>query len=127
MRLLYGFDDFVIACAAAEIAHHPILDFVFVGFGIVLQQSRSRHHLARSTNAALKSTVLDETFLDRIELAVFRQPFDGGKILAVDHYRECYARTDHVAIHQHGASAADSDAAALFGAGESQIITHTID
>ena len=28
-----GLDDFVIARAAAEIAHHPILDIVVAGFG----------------------------------------------------------------------------------------------
>ena len=88
VRFLDRFDDFIVASATAQVAHHPILDFVFVGFGVFFQQRGGGNHLARSANAALKAAILDKALLDRVEFAVFRKTFHRSKIVAVRHDSE---------------------------------------
>src|ERR1700751_6170999 len=109
MRLLYGFNYLVIARAATEISHHPVFDLVFVWSGILFEQRRSSDDLAWGANPALKTAVLNKAFMHRVELAIFRQTFNRGEIMTVRHDCEGYARTDHVAVHQDGAGAANAD------------------
>src|ERR1051326_1080100 len=127
MRFLDRFNNLVIAGTAAKIAHHPVLDLLLVGLGHLIEQRLGRDDLARRADAALEAAVLDEALLDRMELAVFREPLDGRDLAAVGENRGRDTRADHLAVHQHRAGAADADAAAFFRAGEPEIVAQKID
>src|SRR5688572_6060707 len=115
MGLLDGLKDLVVSGAAAQIAHHPILNLILIGPGIFIEQSLGCDHLPWSADAALKPAILNETFLYWMKFTVFGKPFDGGDVVAVGHHGERDAGTDHFTIHQHCAGAADTDAATFFG------------
>jgi hypothetical protein len=51
---------------------------------IGLEQRYRRDHLARRAVSALRTDLLDERFLDRVELSVFGDPFDGRDLLIGD-------------------------------------------
>ena len=127
VRLLDRFNNLVVARATAKIAHHPILDLVLSGSRILVEQSLGSNHLTRSADAALKTAVLDEALLHRMELAVLRQTLNCRDLVPIGHDRERDTRTDHFIIHQHRAGAADSNAASLLGAGQTQVVTQTVD
>src|SRR5258706_4780097 len=46
--------------------------------------------------------------------------------MSVRHDRQRQAGANHVTVHQHRAGAANSNAATLFGAGETDIVTYTV-
>ena len=127
VRLLDRFNDLVVAGATAKVAHHPILDLVLGGFGIFVQQSFSSNHLPGSADAALKTAVLDKALLHRMKLTVLGKTFDRRDLVPIGHNRERDTSTDHFIIHQHRACAADSNAASLLGAGQTQVVTQTVD
>jgi hypothetical protein len=55
------------------------------------------------------------------------QPFNRRDLMPIGHDRERDTRADHFIIHQHRAGAADTNAASLLGAGQTQVITQTVD
>ena len=76
---LNALDDLVVAGAAAQVAHHPVLDLLGGGVWDFLEQSRRGDDLAGRADAALEAAVADERVLQRGQvLLVGRQTFDGG-------------------------------------------------
>src|SRR3954453_11053300 len=69
-------DDLVVAGAAAEVAHHPLLHFELGGVGILGQQRGGGHNLAWGADAALEPAVADEGVLQWGE-----RPTLGGEAL----------------------------------------------
>src|SRR5712672_1613728 len=65
-RRLYGCDDVGIRAAAADIAVHGLLDVLICRADGLLEESNSRHDLARGTVTALVSVVFDEGGLHRV-------------------------------------------------------------
>src|SRR5687768_15304405 len=124
--LLDRFDNLIVARAAAEIAHHPIFDFFFVRFRLLIKERLGRNHLTGSANAALKTAVLDKALLDRMQLAVFGQALDRGYVMTVGEHCQSQAGTDHVSVHQDRASAAHTDTAAFFCACQAEIVTQKV-
>lgn len=62
-----------------------------------------------------------------MKLTVLGQTLDRRDLVPIGHNRERDTRTDHFIIHQHRACAADSNAASLLGAGQTQVVTQTVD
>jgi hypothetical protein len=87
----------------------------------------ARHDLTGCTKAALESVVLDERRLDRVELAVPLQPFDGGDPLALLHRRERHAGEDAASLDMHGTGPALAAIAPLFCAGQRQFFTQRVE
>ena len=87
------------------------------------QQAFHRHDHAGGAEAALEGLVLEECLLHRIEVAVLRETFDGGHCFVFDVAREGEAGADGPAVDEHGAGAADADAATFDGALEMQVVT----
>ena len=95
---------------------------VDVGVGrlrLVLEQRRHRHDHAALAIAALRHVVFEPGLLHLVQHAVLRQPFDGGDLPAVDRAQRHRARAHRDAVDMDGAGAALRDAAAVFGAGQS--------
>ena len=80
---LNRFDDVVIARAAADVAFQPMTDLVLGGCGVHLQQFRSRHDHARSTEPALQTVVFLKSSLQDTERTIFvRHAFNGRNLCA---------------------------------------------
>src|SRR5207253_3118512 len=61
-------------------------------------------------------------FLQRVEFSVAREAFDGRDFLRADGAARREARTHGHAVDEHGARAALAFAAAVFGAGEREVV-----
>ena len=71
--------------------------------------------------------MVDECLLQWVQRAIGREAFDGGDLRAVLHDRERQAGIDAPAVNQHGAGAALAVIAALFCAGEVEMIAQCVE
>src|SRR5688572_15992097 len=73
----YGFDDIVVAGAAADVAFELFADGAFVELSAlsIHDVDRGHDHAGRAV-AALQRVMLAEGLLHRMELAVLREPFN---------------------------------------------------
>ena len=119
--------DVGIGAAAADVSTHQFADFVGAlrfAFG---DQAGSRADLARRAIAALERVMVDEGLLQRMQRAFACQTFDGDDLGAVLHYRERKTGIDPPSIHQHRARATLAVVAALFGAGEVEVVPKRVE
>src|SRR4051812_17153724 len=115
------FADALIGAAAADVGHRRVN--VLVGRPrVLLQERRRRHDLAGLAVAALRHVDRRPGLLHRMR-RVRRKPLDGddlvGGLDAADRNR---ARAHHFAVDVHRAGAALRDAAAVFRAGEANVL-----
>src|SRR5581483_2496113 len=82
---------------------------------------------SRLAKAALKTAVLDECFLERMELAVLRQPLDRQHRTAAHFESERRARAHRTAVHRQRAGAANLHVAGALGAGQPQLLAHHVE
>src|SRR5262245_59912070 len=122
-------DDLGIGGAAAEIAREVVPDLILVRIGMRLQQLRRHQHEARRAVPALEGAGLDEGFLHgaEIERVRIRERLDGPHLGAVDEGGQVEAAGDGRAVHQHGAAAAQSLAAALARAHQIEFALQQLD
>src|SRR5258705_7964213 len=107
--------------AAADIGDRTI----DVGVGrlrLVLEQRRDRHDHTALAVAALRDVVVDPGLLDLAQHAVLGEPFAGGDLLALGGADGQRAGADRLAVEMDRAGAALRDAAAVFGAGQADIL-----
>src|SRR5262245_34107231 len=82
--------------------------------------------MPRYADAALQRGLVHKGLLHRVELRVAGEPLDRADLGAVAHGGELQAGGDRVAVHDHRASTASADAAAVLGAGEVQVFTEHV-
>src|SRR5580700_9102567 len=111
----------LIGSATADVGHRRV-DIVVGRFWVLLEQRCCRHHHAALAIAALRHVEVEPGLLHRVQLAVLRQRLDGGDLLGADRSDWDLARARGDAVDVHGAGAALGDAAAVFGAGQSDRI-----
>src|SRR5690348_1171009 len=119
---LDGGDDARVRSASADVALHGAADFGFRGMRRFAQQSGGGHDHARRAVSALHGVGLDEGLLERRELAVGSETFDGGDLLSGDAGGGRDAGSHGRAIDEDGAGAALAFAAAVLAAGEFEIV-----
>src|ERR1700722_9504676 len=126
-RIERGYDDVLIAGAAAQIAGNTDAD-VFLGrVGIVAQELDQRGQNARRAEAALQAVMLVECLLQRMQgLRVGCDTLDRHDLVAVGLHREHQARSRRIAVEQNGAGAAHAVLAAKMSAGEAQLMAQEI-
>src|SRR4051812_8392900 len=117
-RVLHGLDDIVIACAAAQVALQAMTNLFFARVRITLQQIAGGYDHTGGAVAALEPVALPEAFLQGVQLAVLRQPFDGGDLRAVGLNRQYGAGFDADAIEHDSAGATLAGIAADVGSGQ---------
>src|SRR6516165_4334135 len=122
-------DDLGIGGAAAEIAREVVPDLILVRVGMGLQQLRRHQHETRRAVSALEGAGLDEGFLHgaEIERVRVRERLDGAHLGAVDERGQVEAAGNGRAVHQHGAAAAQSLAAALARAHQIEFALQQLD
>src|ERR1700745_3508894 len=82
-RELDRFHDVLITGATAEIARDAPANFFLARRWIFFEEDIRRHEHARRAVAALKTVLLLESFLQRMQGAVFAETFDGHQFAAV--------------------------------------------
>src|SRR5689334_3427589 len=112
----------VVVAAAADVPGHRVPHLVGAGVRIAVEQRAGAHQLAGGAEAALRAVMLDEGFLQRIELAMLREPLDGLDTPSVSPHGELATRVHILTVEQHGARTALTAIAADFGAGEAKVV-----
>src|SRR6202521_6059694 len=75
-RRLHGLDDVLVPGAAAQVAGHPVADFLFRGIRVFLEQAVRTGDHSRGAEAALERVVEVKRFLQRVQLARLREALD---------------------------------------------------
>ena len=121
-------DHALVAGAATQVSGQRVADLGLGGPRVVAERGGQRHEDAAGAEAALDAVVPDELGLKRIEvLGIRRQALDGLDASAVGLDGQQQAAPDGLAVHQHGAGAADAVLAADVGAGQSKRVAKEID
>src|ERR1700716_723405 len=114
--------DALVTAAAADIARHRFSYLIVCGFWIFHQQCGRLHNLAGLAIAALRDIYLAPGLLNRV-ITRGMEAFD-GRDLSVDHVgNRSDAGTYGLLVHDDGARAAESLAAAKFRTRQSDFIT----
>src|SRR6266852_2793984 len=103
--------------AAAEIAVHPFHDRIARGVRLLLKERPGVHDHSGGAVAALKTAVIDEGLLQRMQLAVAFQSLNRDDVLAVHICERELTRPRGFAVDGDGTCPADSEPAAVLGAG----------
>lgn len=122
-----GSYDLGISPAAAEISRHEFADFCGCGVGFSVQQAFRGHDLAGCTKSALQAIFLDKGLLDRMELAVLFQGFNGCDGLAVIIYGKGHTGVKGLVFDQDGAGPASAFVAPSFRSGQAQVFSQSIE
>ena len=119
-------DDVVVPGAAAEVALEALANRRLVGRRTALDQADRGEHHARRAVAALERVMVVERLLDRMELAVRREPLDRGDLHAVGLDAEHRAGLHRLAVHEHRARAARRRVAADVRPGEPEALAEHV-
>src|ERR1700722_1437407 len=120
---LDGAEDARIGAATADIAIHVANDVVTARILVRRKQRRGLHDLPGLAIAALRHLQIEPGLLQRM-VAIGRQALDGGDVLARHHRDRRLARAHRLAVEMNRAGAAHACAAAVFRAGELEVLPH---
>src|SRR4051794_17721616 len=113
----YCLDDFPVTGAAAQIARDGMADLRFARPRILVEQRLGGEHNAWCAEAALRTAMLDERLLQRMQFAAGGKPLDRRDAAARHLDSQNQARVDGDAVHQPRAGAAIPVATPFLGAG----------
>src|SRR3990170_8565483 len=120
-------DDLGVAGAAAEVTGQGKTNLFFARIGIFIEQRLRHHQHARGAVAALGAAVLQEGFLNRMELGADLEPFYGHDLRAIQFAGKHQAGIHRLAVQKNGAGAAVAGAAAFLGAGDADLVAQEIE
>ena len=112
-----GADDFDVRPAAAQVAGGRVANGFGVGLWILFQEERYADDLPRGAIATLGRIFSDERLLNRMEVTILRESFDGGDRAALAIHGQHQAGVDGHAIERDGTRAAVPHPADDFGSG----------
>src|SRR5882672_3600195 len=121
--VLDGFDDVLVAGAAAKIAGNAEANFFFARRRVLPQQPVGAHDHARRAEAALQSVHFTEALLQRVQRAVgIGHALDGANVGAIRLHREHGAGFHRLAVEIDRAGAAMAGLATDMRTGEIQLL-----
>ena len=126
-RLLNRRDDIDVRAAAADIPAHVLANLIIGGREAFGHESHGRDDLPGRAITTLKSIVLDERRLQRMQVVAVGQPFDRRNCFALVHHRQRETRVDPFAINENGTRAALSKRTAFLCPGEMKPFTQRVD
>src|SRR5215510_78496 len=91
------------------------------------EQRRTGHDEAWRAEPALLRVVVPERLLDRVELAVLFESFDGPYLLALRLDGQRRAGVNRLAVNDHRACAASGAVADAFGPGDVQVVAQRVE
>src|SRR5438552_7526988 len=124
--LLDGIDDVRVAGAAAQVPAQSFGNLLAARDGARRQQVNARHDHARRAVAALQAMTIPESLLQRMQMTVARQAFDGGDVGAVRLHGEHRARLHRLAVDEDGTGAANARLAANVRPGQTARIAQIV-
>src|SRR5437867_13438494 len=105
-RFFNGRENVRIRAATADVAAHPLANFV-IAVGMPFFYTRDcRANLPGCAIAALKSVLLDECGLHGMQLVAIGESFNGRDLIAFVHHRQREAGINASSVYQYGAGAA---------------------
>src|SRR5205814_4395075 len=116
-------DDSLTGSATTNVSVHSANYIFAIWFGVLREQCTRRHDHSRSAIGALHRVGLDESFLERMQLAVFLERFDGGDLFPRGASNLSNARTGRHAVKQDCAGATLTLTASILAAGKIQVVT----
>src|SRR6185437_14299695 len=112
--------DALICRATADVAGHRAVDFVRCGVRVLLEQRGRLHDLAGLAVTALWDLFLDPGTLHGVQNSIPRESLDGRDSLRAHGTNSYLAGAGGATVQMNGAGAAQSQAAAIFGASEAE-------
>src|SRR5947209_856783 len=125
-RVFDGLDDVLVAGAAAEVSVEAVAYLFARRVCVAFEELRGGHDHAGRAVAALQAMSLPEPLLNRVQLAVLRESFDGRDARAVGLDGEHRAGLDGLAVNRDGASAAQRSLAADVRARQSEHVAQVV-
>ena len=118
-------DNGHVAGAATQVAvlGKRLLDFVSRGVGIGIQQHSCRHDHAGRAEATLSRPMLDEGFLNRMQVPVLGQAFDRLHLGTLNFRHTGQAGTGCLTIHDNRARPAVPGGTAILGTCQTHVVT----
>lgn len=113
--------------AAADVPLKRGFDLASTGIRILFQQAYRTHNHSCGAVAALEGVLLEECFLNGMQLAVMLKRFDSGDLLAVGGFQSSEAGANGSAVHQNRTCSALAFAAAVLRSGEFQFIAKHVE
>jgi hypothetical protein len=126
-HVLNRLNDLLITAAPAKVSCQVISNLFIGWLRAFIQQGFSRQDESGSAITALQSAELHERFLDRIELTIPAQSFDGQDLATVCINRQHRAGAYRFTVKQQRASATHLNIAAELGAGQSELFANHIE
>src|SRR6185503_16349636 len=112
-----------ISRAPAKVPRQTYPDLLLGGIGVVSKErGRGDEHAGRA-ETALHAALLEERALERADLVLAGETFDGGHRSTLGLQGEVRARVHRLAVEQHHAGAALRVVASFLGAGETELLT----
>src|SRR5215472_1361373 len=118
---LHGFEYLEVAGAAANVSGESLLDLFAGRLRGFVQQHFCRQEKSRCAISALGSPELSKRLLQRMELRSLCHAFDRDDFMSVQGDPQDQAGEHRTTIHEHGATSAFSQLAAVLGAGKRQV------
>src|SRR5207248_2520953 len=115
-RPQHGFDDVLVAGAAAQVAGQRPAHVLLGRVGVLVEERLGGQHHARRAEPALQTVLLPEALLQRMKLAGGGQALDGADLVPVDLDGQHGAGLHRAPVDQHGAGAASSAACSMVSA-----------
>src|SRR5688572_9790243 len=104
-RLLHGIDDLVVAGAATEVAHQPLLDLVLIRLRVLVEKGSCGDDLAGGADAALEAATVDGRLLYGAEVLRRTEALDRGDVCTISLDGERDAGGYDLAVDHDGAGA----------------------
>lgn len=140
MNLLDGFADPDVSATAAKIPAHAFAQFLFCKVGATVVRYRTGHSvfefgkhadcgadLTGRAVTALEAIVLNKGLLQRVQLTIPREAFDGDDLTALVLHGERQAGVDALPVDQNCACAASSLIAAFLRALQAEVIAKSVE
>src|SRR5207302_1768052 len=81
--VLDGFDDVLVASAAADVAFQPFTDLGLCRIRVILQQLIRGHNHTRCAESTLQTMFLPERLLNRMQAALWSKTLDSHDLTAI--------------------------------------------
>ncbi len=121
-----GFQDPGVPRAAAEVSGKSLFDFFVIRIRMVIDQRQSAHDHSGRAETALDGSMVDESPLQRMELAFFGDSFNCSDIRSLTGCSQNQAAVFWLSVNKHGARSAHSEVAPFFSPGQPQLLPENI-
>src|SRR5690606_31475879 len=117
----------LVPCATAQVAGEGLTDLCFGGPLVVLEEVCGGHDHARYAEPALDCPLLDERALQRAELSLPRQAFDGRDLPSVRFHGQDEAGVHCLSVHPDGAGATLAFRATLLRPDQIEVVAEDVE